>query len=93
MQIFCFYNREEQRVIWSSDKAGEWHKTKGWILGFNFLPSTAVNSTEMWQAESFDEPAIERELAAGAAAGYNSCRVFFAVPGLETRGGCFSQNF
>ena len=35
---------------------------------FNFLPSTAVNSTEMWQADSFDAATIERELRTTAGA-------------------------
>jgi GrpB-like predicted nucleotidyltransferase (UPF0157 family) len=32
------------------------------IRGVNFLPSTAVNSTEMWAPETFDPATIDREL-------------------------------
>src|SRR5690606_37421410 len=42
----------------------------------NFLPSTAVNSTEMWQAATFDLETIERELRLAQSVGYNSARVF-----------------
>ena len=45
-------------------------------FGFNYVTSSAVNSTEMWRGETFDLPAIRRELAMGAEIGYNSCRVF-----------------
>jgi hypothetical protein len=57
-------------------QAWEWYERVGVLKGFNFLPSTAVNSTEMWQAESFDPATIERELGWAAQAGYNSARVF-----------------
>ena len=47
-----------------------------WIVGCNFLPSTAVNDTEMWQAETFDPVTIDRELGWAAEIGFNTCRVF-----------------
>jgi hypothetical protein len=61
---------------WSEEKACAWYKEAGPIKGFNFLPSTAVNSTDMWQAMTFDAETIDRELALANAAGYNSARVF-----------------
>ena len=63
-------------MIWSTEKANSWYKSKGWILGFNYVTSSAVNSTEMWQSESFDIAAIEKEIASASQCGYNSCRVF-----------------
>ncbi|MBI4602359.1 MAG: TIM barrel protein [Planctomycetes bacterium] len=42
----------------------------------NFVPSTAANTTELWQAETFDEAAIERELGWASDLGFNACRVF-----------------
>jgi len=61
---------------WSKAEALAWHHRQPWLLGFNYVPSTAVNSTEFWQASSFDRTCIGRELAWAAAAGFNSCRVF-----------------
>jgi len=61
---------------WSEEKAWEWYATQRWLFGCNFLPSTAVNDTEMWQAETFDPKTIDRELAWAHQLGYNSCRVF-----------------
>lgn len=40
------------------------------------FPSTAVNSTDMWQAESFDPETIDRELGWAQDIGFDSCRVF-----------------
>lgn len=62
--------------MWTEDRIWEWHQKQPWIVGFNYLPSYAVNSTEMWQTGSFDEGQIERELSAAAKIGYNACRVF-----------------
>ena len=61
---------------WSPEKAREWYRSIPYPFGCNFLPSTAVNSTEMWQAESFDAETIDRELRLARGLGYNSVRVF-----------------
>lgn len=61
---------------WTEAKANEWQAKRPWLFGFNFVPSTAVNDTEMWQAETFDPKTIDRELAWAGGLGYNSCRVF-----------------
>jgi len=58
------------------DQSWEWYKSKRWICGFNYVTSTAVNSTEMWQKESFDPETIDRELGWAENIGFNSCRVF-----------------
>ena len=61
---------------WSADKANAWYAGQSWLLGVNYVPSTAVNSTECWQVDTFDAATIQRELALAAATGLNSCRVF-----------------
>ncbi len=61
---------------WTPEKANRWYTSIDPIRGCNYLPRTAVNSTEMWQAESFDPDTIAQELAWAQAAGFNSVRVF-----------------
>jgi hypothetical protein len=61
---------------WSVDQANAWQKKHGWLVGCNFLPSTAINQLEMWQADSFDLPAIDRELGWAESIGFNSMRVY-----------------
>ncbi|HUU10643.1 MAG TPA: cellulase family glycosylhydrolase, partial [Phycisphaerae bacterium] len=61
---------------WPADKARDWYQQVPRPCGFNFLPSTAVNTTEMWQADTFDAATIDRELGWAEAIGFNSCRVF-----------------
>ena len=61
---------------WAPEKANRWYASIDPIRGCNYLPRTAVNSTEMWQAESFDPDTIAQELAWAQAAGFNNVRVF-----------------
>ncbi len=61
---------------WTEEKANAWEKEKGWLVGSNFNPSTAINQLEMWQAESFDTVTIDRELGWAENLGFNSMRVF-----------------
>jgi len=61
---------------WSEKKAWDWYNKQPWFVGFNYVPSTACNTTELWQAETFDEKTIDRELAWAEGLGFNTCRVF-----------------
>ncbi len=61
---------------WSAEKANEWYGRQPWLVGCNFLPSTAVNDVEMWQKDTFDPETIDRELGWAQDLGYNSVRIF-----------------
>ncbi|MEO8350449.1 MAG: family 43 glycosylhydrolase [Chthoniobacteraceae bacterium] len=61
---------------WPVTKAQEWLTNKGWLRGCNFTPSTAINQLEMWQAETWDEATIDRELGWAEDLGFNSVRVY-----------------
>ena len=61
---------------WTSEQAAEWYREQGWLVGANFIPSTAVNQLEMWQAETYDTSTIDRELGFAEGAGMNVMRVF-----------------
>ena len=61
---------------WSDCSAWAWVRAQPWLFGFNYVPSTAVNTTEMWQRETFDPDTIERELGWAHSIGFNTCRVF-----------------
>lgn len=69
-------NSQKQRAVWSKEKAKEWYSKKGWLRGSNFIPSTAINQLEMWQKETFDTAAIDRELSYAEGIGFNAMRVF-----------------
>jgi hypothetical protein len=61
---------------WSEAQAREWYARQGFLLGANFVPATAINQLEMWQADTFDPARIDLELGWAAAIGMNTMRVF-----------------
>jgi len=61
---------------WTAEQAWDWYKKRPWLVGFNFVPSTACNTTEFWQADTFDPVTIDRELGWARDIGFNTCRVF-----------------
>ena len=61
---------------WTKEKANEWYRGRPVPIGCNFAPSSAINQLEMWQAETFDLPTIDRELGWAEDLGFNSVRVF-----------------
>jgi len=61
---------------WPAEKAWQWYNAQPWIVGFNYIPATAINTTEMWQADTFDPKTIDAELALAKQVGFNSARVF-----------------
>ena len=61
---------------WTEEQANAWYAGQPWLVGGNFLPSTAINELEMWQAETFDAATIDRELGWAEGIGMNTMRVF-----------------
>lgn len=65
-----------QRPVWPAARANDWYATQGWLRGSDFIPSTAINQLEMWQAGTFDSATIDRELGYAESIGFNCMRVF-----------------
>jgi len=61
---------------WSIEKANQWQEKTPWLVGSNFIPSTAINQLEMWQADTFDPETIDRELGWAEDLGFNAMRVY-----------------
>jgi hypothetical protein len=61
---------------WTIGQAWQWQAAQPWLVGFNYIPATAINTTEMWQKETFDPKTIDAELALAQDVGFNSARVF-----------------
>lgn len=61
---------------WSAQKAWEWYSQQPWMVGCNYIPSSAINQLEMWQADTFDPAIIERELTWAQSLGFNTLRVY-----------------
>jgi Cellulase (glycosyl hydrolase family 5) len=65
-----------QSVRWSEAKAESWYQQQPWLVGSNYIPSTAINQLEMWQEGTFDPDQIDKELGWAEKVGMNTMRVF-----------------
>jgi len=61
---------------WSADRANRWYQAQGWLVGANFITSSAINQLEMFQPGTYDPRRIDTELGWARSAGLNSVRVF-----------------
>lgn len=77
---------------WTTQQADEWYSQQPWLVGCNFIPSTAINQLEMWQADTFDPEVIDRELGWASSIGFNTVRVFLhELTWQEDREGFFER--
>jgi hypothetical protein len=67
---------QAQTGRWTPEQANAWYAKQPWLVGCNFIPSTAINQLEMWQADTFDPTTIDRELGLAEGLGMNVVRVF-----------------
>ena len=61
---------------WPEEKAYSWYEDQEWIVGCNFLPSTAINQLEMFQDDTFDAETIKNEINWASDLGFNSLRIY-----------------
>ena len=87
-----------ERTIWTNEEANAWYAKQPWLVGCDFIPSTAINQLEMWQVETFDTATIDRELGWAASIGMNTVRVYLHdllyqqdAPGFLSRMDIFLQ--
>ena len=71
-------------TVWSAEKANAWYKEHTWLTGANYIPASAINQLEMWQAETFDPATIDTELRWAQNIGFNTMRVFLHHIAWET---------
>jgi len=76
---------------WAIEEANDWYARQPWLVGCNFIPSSAINQLEMWQAETFDPATIDRELGWAADLGFNTVRTFLHDLAWEADPGGFKQ--
>jgi hypothetical protein len=72
----CADRQAAVREVWTKEQANEWYQQWEWLRGCDFIPSTAINQLEMWQAETFDAATIDRELGWAENIGMNCMRVY-----------------
>ena len=73
ISITCFAQPSQR---WSEEKANSWYQQQPWLVGANYIPASAINELEMWQADTFDPQQIDKELGWAESLGMNTMRVF-----------------
>ncbi|MBV9912203.1 MAG: cellulase family glycosylhydrolase [Sinobacteraceae bacterium] len=78
MAAFCllFASGVLGRNQWTAAEANAWYARQPWMVGANYIPASAVNQLEMWQAATFNPEQIDRELGWAQRLGMNTMRVF-----------------
>jgi len=78
LTISCLAGAESnpRTIRWSEQRASEWYSKQPWLVGSNYIPATAINQLEMWQADTFDPKRIDLELGWAETIGLNVMRVF-----------------
>src|SRR5689334_7501770 len=66
----------QARQRWTEQQAREWYARQPWLVGANYVPASAINELEMWQADTFDPKRIDSELGWAEGIGMNTMRVF-----------------
>lgn len=61
---------------WTEKSATDWYARQPWLVGSNYIPASAINELEMWQADTFDTKRIDMELGWAESIGLNTMRVF-----------------
>jgi Cellulase (glycosyl hydrolase family 5) len=74
--FFFAPNSQAQRPRWTEQQANDWYAHQPWLVGSNYIPATAINELEMWQADTFDPKRIDLELGWAQNLGLNTMRVF-----------------
>lgn len=88
-----FEKIDKKGKCWTAEKAWAWYDRHPLIIGVNYVPRYAVNTTEMWQDESFDPAVIDQELGWAHANGYNAIRVFLQYLVYESEKEFFLGHF
>ena len=78
---------------WTPEKAWEWQKQQPWIVGCNYVPSYAANSTDLWQQETWDARVVDRELGWARNVGFNAVRVFLQYIVWQSDSKGFQERF
>lgn len=66
----------EEAGRWPADRANRWYQAQGYLVGANYITSTAINQLEMFQPDTFDARRIDTELGWARFYGHNTARVF-----------------
>ncbi|HEY2685904.1 MAG TPA: hypothetical protein VGI93_20510 [Steroidobacteraceae bacterium] len=76
LALLALAPESQARDRWTPEEANAWYSAQPWLLGSNYIPSSAINQLEMWQPDSFDAKRIDEELSWAQQIGMTTMRVF-----------------
>jgi hypothetical protein len=76
LAVLCHFVIAAPSKKWTEAQANAWYQNQPWLVGSNYIPATAINELEMWQADTFDPERIDKELGWARSIGMNTMRVF-----------------
>jgi hypothetical protein len=74
--VFAVTARTQTPQRWTEAQANAWYAQQPWLVGANYVPSSAINQLEMFQPATFDPAINDRELGFAESIGMNTMRVF-----------------
>src|SRR3979490_1388861 len=74
--LLCASAASSPSARWSEQKANAWYAQQPWLVGSNYVPRSAINQVEMWQAATFDAVEIDKEMSWAESIGMNTMRIF-----------------
>lgn len=87
--LLCLSAFAVEPVKWTPEAANLWYSKQPWYVGVDYIPASAINQIEMWNADTFDPVVIDTELGWAQAIGMNAVRVFLhEIPWNKDPGAC-----
>lgn len=70
--------KKSSEARWPESDVWTWYRSQPWLMGCNFLPSTAINQLDMFQPDDYDRnrAVLVRELDWAHGLGMNTLRIF-----------------
>jgi hypothetical protein len=68
--------RQLAEKTWDIQKAKDWYAEQPWLVGCNYIPSTAINQLEMFQDDTYQPARIDEELGWAESLGFNVLRIY-----------------
>eukprot|EP00927_Polykrikos_kofoidii_P055281 TRINITY_DN49558_c0_g1_i1.p1 TRINITY_DN49558_c0_g1~~TRINITY_DN49558_c0_g1_i1.p1 ORF type:complete len:439 (-),score=57.95 TRINITY_DN49558_c0_g1_i1:28-1344(-) len=80
-----------QLIPWTRERAADWMERQPWRAGTNYLPSTASNVLDLWDARNFTETlsVVTREFDLARRLGFSTMRIFLHEVFFHKEGAAF----
>src|SRR2546423_10739968 len=77
LTVITFLPIAKAQERWPEKAAADWYAKQPWLVGSDYIPATAINELEMWQADTFHPRRIDLQSGRARAIRPNTMRAFF----------------